>query len=132
MSWENVLKGSKGERAERRKMRAQDRKEIRERDKKIQELKQQAEDWDYWHEKYVAHAEELNDKIEENKEQNKNHAMLHRFFMEREFGPNRQHYTKTFPKGEPHLPEGYRSFTQLKNAENSFREDLAELEGKNK
>ena len=120
MSWEDILKGSKAEREERKKMRAAERKEEREKDRKIEELKQLIKDWDYWHKKYIAHAEELQEEYEDAK--NSQYGTRMENFL------RWKHNTKIFPQGEKYLPEGYKTLEQFKNVKNKYREDLEELQ----
>jgi len=120
MSWKDVLKGSKRERAERRKMRAQDRKDERDRQKKIKKLTKKADDWDYWHKKYIAHAEELHDEFMEIQNSRFPENSMPRFLRNK-------HRTKKFPEGETYLPEEYNTIEQLKNAKNEYREELESL-----
>ena len=155
MSWEDILKNKKQWRHEKRQFRGQLRREARERKAKIKKEIEDGLNWKEHHDRYVAHAEEIEERIEAKTKKRKEaghstNNILYPEFVDFMDEPNRIQ-TKAFPRGEFRFPEQPKvhSFNQLKNLRNphvvtlremkltkkerdEFKEDLATLtEGEN-
>ena len=155
MSWEDILKNKKQWRHEKRQFRGQLRREARERKAKIKKEIEDGLNWKHFYDKYVAHAEEIEERIEAKTKKRKDAGVstlniLYPEFVDFMDEPNRIQ-TKAFPRGEFRFPEQPKihSLNQLKNLRNphvvtlremkltkeerdEFKEDLATLtEGEN-
>ena len=155
MSWEDILKNKKQWRHEKRQIRGELRREARERKAKIKKEIEDGLNWKHFYDKYVAHAEEIEEKIEAKIKARKEagHSTKNILYPEFEdfMGEPNQIRTKAFPRGEFRFPEQPKihSLNQLKNLRNphvvtlremkltkeerdEFKEDLATLtEGEN-
>ena len=155
MTWEDILKNKKQWRHEKRQIRGELRREARERKAKIKKEIEDGLNWKHFYDKYVAHAEEIEERIEAKTKKRKEaghstNNILYPEFVDFMDEPNRIQ-TKAFPRGEFRFPEQPKihSLNQLKNLRNphvvtlremkltkkerdEFKEDLATLtEGEN-
>ena len=133
MSWEDILKNKKQWRHEKRQFRGQLRREARERKAKIKKEIEDGLNWKEHHDRYVAHAEEIEERIEAKTKKRKEaghstNNILYPEFVDFMDEPNRIQ-TKAFPRGEFRFPEQPKvhSLKQLKNLRNPHVETLREM-----
>ena len=133
MTWEDILKNKKQWRHEKRQIRGELRREARERKAKIKKEIEDGLNWKEHHDRYVAHAEEIEERIEAKTKKRKEaghstNNILYPEFVDFMDEPNRIQ-TKAFPRGEFRFPEQPKvhSLKQLKNLRNPHVETLREM-----